>query len=133
MIRTRLLVLGCTLAFVVACSDGGTMPGNPALRNPPATPIGPQFQELRGVVEMLDDVRFGLRQTNAVVVTIRYFDTEALMTVLGREVILRGTFTGDGDFSVSALKSPKTGRTPTSASRRSGNPGSPASDRSLNE
>ena len=108
MIRSRLLVLGCTLAFV-ACSDGGTAPGNPALRNPPAVPNGPQLLELRGVVEMLDDVRFGLRQSNAVVVAIRYSDTDALMSVLGREVILRGTFTGEGDFSVAVLVVPADG------------------------
>ena len=104
MFRTRLLLIGCALASVAACADHVVGPvGSPnAVGNPPAGPVGPTLEAIQGVLEQIDD-RFGLRQPDRLVM-VRYDDTNALMSVLGKEVILRGTFTADGEFSVTSLQ-----------------------------
>lgn len=98
---SRWLLLGCTLASVVACADVNAPNGNPG--HTPGGGITPVLQELQGVVELVDEIGFGLRQFNDQMVPLLCSDSELLMAAVGREVTLRGRFVGSGEFSVSMV------------------------------
>jgi len=101
----RLLALGCTLVFLAACDRIPSEPlGSPAAEGnpPPVSPPGPGVEELQGVVEAADD-RLLLRQPDRVIMLVGE-DTDALWNVLGREVVLRGTFRESGEFAVASFR-----------------------------
>lgn len=102
MRRSRLLVLGCTLASLAACSDVTVPKSGPASGNETA-PIPTQIVELRGVVEMVGEFTFGLRWGERRVVLL-YSETDVLMDAVGKEVIVRGKFISSGEFAVASVQ-----------------------------
>ena len=101
MFRVRSLLIGSVLVSVVACVDHVVGPTSGGY-NPPTAPAGPSLESIQGILEQVDD-RFGLRQTERLVM-IRYSDAEALVSLVGREVVVRGTFAADGEFSATSIQ-----------------------------
>jgi hypothetical protein len=86
----------------------------------------PSIQSIRGVVERIDAGNFGLRRSEEEVVRI-VFQREALMSLLGREVIVYGNWS-QGAFAVSRLEladgpEDELMRTPPLSKRRPGGSG----------
>jgi hypothetical protein len=98
MFRLRLLAVSGALVSVVACAD----PIAPPSGVNPGAWTGPTIQSIRGIVELIDGPNFGLRRSESDVVPL-VFQSHALHTLLGREVIVYGNWS-QGAFAVSRLE-----------------------------
>ncbi|MEX2151816.1 MAG: hypothetical protein WD825_00660 [Gemmatimonadaceae bacterium] len=100
MFRARILVLGCAAAMMVACSDSSIGP-----RHQPYDDVqtsSGSVQQLVGILEMVDETQFGVRQPNRLVALL--CGCEELAIELGKEIRVWGHFNQGGQFAVTGYE-----------------------------
>jgi hypothetical protein len=95
MFRSPILVLSCAAALLSACSSDGII-GPRGHSGNTQIPSG-SMQQLVGVLEMMDETHFGLRQPDRLVPLLCSSELES---ELGKEIRVWGKFNQEGVFAV---------------------------------